>query len=132
MKKVFSLMLLLATMMVFLPSCSGDDDEPEDIKSQMIGTWDATSVKFDDTDWIDISNRPSMALSITFNKDGSYYGRGALGNGSGTYTVSGKTIKTYVGGELYGTYYVKSVSGNYAELRLTMGSSSMDIKATRR
>lgn len=39
MKKVFSLMLLLATMMVFLPSCSGDDDEPEDIKSQMIGTW---------------------------------------------------------------------------------------------
>ena len=132
MKKVFSLMLLLATMMVFLPSCSKDNDEPEDIKTQMIGTWDATSVKFSDSDWVDITNYPSMALSITFNKDGSYSGRGALGNGSGTYTVSGRTIKTYVGGELYGTYYVNSVSGNEAELKLTMGSTSMDIRATKR
>lgn len=131
MKSVFSLMLLLATMMVFLPSCSGDD-EPDDIKTLMIGTWDATSVKFDDTDWIDITNRPSMALSITFKKDGSYYGSGTLGNGSGTYTVSGKTIKTYVGGELYGTYYVNSVSNGKADLKLTMGSSSMGIRATKR
>ncbi|MBD5427324.1 MAG: hypothetical protein HDR38_07240 [Treponema sp.] len=132
MKKIFSLMLLLATMMVFLPSCSKDDDEPEDIKTQMIGTWDATSVKFSDSDWVDITNYPSMALSITFNKDGSYSGRGALGNGSGTYTVSGRTIKTYVGEELYGTYYVNSISGNKAELKLTMGSTSMDIRATKR
>jgi len=132
MKKVFSLMLLLATMMVWLPSCSKDDDEPEDIKTQMIGTWDATAVKFSDSDWVDITNRPTLALSITFNKDGSYSGRGALGNGSGTYTVSGRTIKTFVRGELYGTYYVKTVSGNYAELQLTMGSSSMEIKAKRR
>lgn len=93
-------MLLLATFMVFLPACSDDKDEPEDIKLQIIGTWDATSVKFSDTDWVDISSYPSMALSITFNKDGSYYGRGALGNGGGTYTVSGKTIKTYIDGEL--------------------------------
>lgn len=67
-------MLLLATFMVFLPACSDDKDEPEDIKSQIIGTWDAASVKFSDTDWVDISSFPSMALSITFNKDGSYYG----------------------------------------------------------
>lgn len=133
MKKVFSLLLLLIATVSFLPSCSNDDDEPENIKSQMIGTWDATAVRFSsDSDWTDITKYPSMALSITFNKDGSYSGRGALGNGSGTYTVSGKTIKTYVGGELYGTYYVKTVSGNYAELSLTMGSSSMEIKATRR
>lgn len=125
-------MLLLATFMVFLPACSDDKDEPEDIKTQMIGTWDATSVKFSDSDWVDITNYPSMALSITFNKDGSYSGRGALGNGSGTYTVSGRTIKTYVGGELYGTYYVNLISGNKAELKLTMGSTSMDIRATKR
>lgn len=132
MKKIFSLLLLLATMMVFLPSCSKDNDEPDDIKTQMIGTWDATSVKFSDSDWVDITNYPSMALSITFDKDGSYSGRGALGNGSGTYTVSGRTIKTYVSGELYGTYYVNLISGNKAELKLTMGSTSMDIRATKR
>ena len=132
MKNIFSLLLLLATMMVFLPSCSKDNDEPDDIKTQMIGTWDATSVKFSDSDWVDITNYPSMALSITFDKDGSYSGRGALGNGSGTYTVSGRTIKTYVSGELYGTYYVNSISGNKAELKLTMGSTSMEIRATKR
>lgn len=132
MKKVFSLMLLLATIMVSFTACSDDKDEPDDIKSQIIGTWDATSVKFSDTDWVDITSRPSLALSITFNSDGSYYGHGALGNGSGTYTVTGKIIKTYVDGELYGTYYVKSLSGKNAELSLTMGSSSMEIRAVKR
>lgn len=125
-------MLLFATLMVLLPACSDDNDEPENIKSQIIGTWDATSVKFSDSDWIDISNYPSLALSITFNKDGSYYGRGALGNGGGTYTVSGKTIKTYIDGEVYGTYHIKSLSKKNAELSLTMGSSSMDIRAEKR
>lgn len=133
MKKVFSLLLLLIATISFLPSCSSDDDEADNIKSQMIGTWDATAVRFSgDSDWTDITKYPSLALSITFNKDGSYSGSGALGNGSGTYTVSGKTIKTFIGGELYGTYYVNTVSGNYAELTLTMGSSNMEIKATRR
>lgn len=132
MKKVFSLMLLFATLMMFLPACSDDKDEPDDIKSQIIGTWDATYVKTDKHGWVDISDYPSLAVSITFNKDGSYYGRGALGNGGGTYTVSGKTIKTYIDGELYGTYYVKSLSGKNAELTLTMGSSSIEIRAVRR
>ncbi len=45
---------------------------------------------------------------------------------------SGKTIKTYIDGELYGTYYVKSLNGNSAELSLTMGASSMEIRAVRR
>ena len=125
-------MLLLATLMVSFTACSDDEDEPDDINSQIIGTWDATSVKLSDTDWVDITSRPSLALSITFNSDGSYYGRGALGNGSGTYTVSGKTIKTYIDGKLYGTYYVKSLSGKNAELSLTMGSSSMEIRAVKR
>lgn len=125
-------MLLFATLMMFLPACSDDKDEPDDIKSQIIGTWDATAVKTSEHDWTDITDYPSLALSITFNKDGSYYGRGALGNGAGTYTVSGKTIKTYIDGELYGTYYVKSMSGKNAELTLTMGSSSIEIRAVKR
>lgn len=125
-------MLLLATMLCVMPSCSSDDDEPDNIKSQIIGTWDAMAVRTSGHDWTDITDYPSLALSITFNKDGSYYGRGALGNGGGTYTVSGKTIKTYIDGELYGTYYVKSLSGKNAELTLTMGSSSMEIRAVKR
>ncbi len=133
MKKVLSLMLLLATIVLVLPGCSNEKDEPDaGIQENIIGTWDAIAVKFEDTGWIDITNRPSLAISITFNKNGSYYGRGALGNGSGTYSVSGKTIKTFVDGELYGTYYVKSLSDKNAELTLTMGSSSMEIRAVKR
>lgn len=126
-------MLLLATIVLVLPGCSNEKDEPDaGIQENIIGTWDAIAVKFEDTGWIDITNRPSLAISITFNKNGSYYGRGALGNGSGTYSVSGKTIKTFVDGELYGTYYVKSLSDKNAELTLTMGSSSMEIRAVKR
>lgn len=125
-------MLLLATLLASFIACSDDKDEPKDIKFQIIGTWDTSSVKFSDSNRGDITNLPSMSLSITFNSDGSYYGTEALGTGAGTYTVSGKTIKTYVDGELYGTYYVKSLFGNNAELSLTMGTSSMDIKAVRR
>lgn len=120
-------MLLLATFTLILPSCKDDKDEPDsDIKKEMIGTWDATAIKTSGGDWVNISNRPSLALSITFKADNTF------SNGSGTYTVSGKTIKTYVEGELYATYYVKEVSGDYSELTITMGDSSMDIKATKR
>lgn len=133
MKKVFSLMLLLATLVIALPSCSDDKDEPDsEIKENIIGTWDAIAVKSADSDWIDITNRPSLALSITFNSDGSYYGRGALGNGGGTYTISGKTIKTYVDGELYCTYIVRTLTGRHAELSLSMDGSTIEIRAAKR
>ena len=126
-------MLLFATIIISMTSCSDDKNEPDaGIKENIIGTWDATEVKFSDGDWFDITNQPTLAMSITFNSDGSYYGRGALGNGSGTYTISGKTIKTYVGGELYGTYVVKSLAGNHAELSLSMDGSTMEIRATKR
>lgn len=130
MKKVFSLLLLLATTVIALSSCSKDNDN--DIKKNIIGTWDATSIKFEDTDWIDITNRPTLALSITFKSDGTYYGKGALGDGGGTYTISDKTIRTYIDGELYGTYVVNTLSGNHVELSLTMGKSTMGIRAQKR
>lgn len=130
MKKVFSLMLLLATMLTFT-ACSSDDEPENGIsKDQLIGLWDATAVQFNnDGKWIDITNRPDLALSISFYEDGSYYGEGALGNGDGTYTLIGNTIKTYVDGELYGTYVVKSLVGDNAELTLSMDGETMVIKA---
>lgn len=130
MKKVFSLMLLLATMLTFA-ACSGDDEPENSIsKDQLVGLWNATAVQFNnDGNWIDITNRPDLALSISFYEDGYYYGEGALGDGEGTYTLSGNTIKTYVDGELYGTYTVNSLVGEKAELTLAMDGETMGIKA---
>ncbi len=132
MKKLLNILLLCAAFGFVFTSCSKDDDS-ETIKEQIIGTWDATEVQFDnDGKWIDITNRPSAAISITFERDGSYYSKGALGNGNGTYTVNGKTIKTYIDGDLIGTYVIKYISDSNAELSLTMGGETMDIRAKKR
>ncbi len=124
-------MLLLATFFIALPSCSSDDEPGTGIEQAIIGTWDATHVKSQGS-WVDITDYPNLAISATFNSNGTYYGRGALGTGSGTYKVSGKTVKTYVGGDLYATYYVKTLSGKYAEATITMGNSSLELKLAKR
>ena len=68
-------------------------------------------------------------MDITFYEGGKFYGSGYLGNGSGTYTVSGKTITTYVNGKEYAVYTVNSLSGNEADLTLRMGSETLQMKA---
>ena len=66
-------------------------------------------------------------MSITFNKNGSFYGEGYLGNGSGTYRLSGKTITTYVDSKVYATYNVKSLSGGVANVTLSIGKESLNM-----
>lgn len=131
MKKVFSLMLLLATLVIALPSCSDDKDEPNDLKEQIIGTWDATAV-LAYGEWIDITNRPNLAMSATFRKNGTYYGEGALGDGGGTYKISGNTVTTYIDNELFATYTVKTISGNKAEVTMSMGTSKLELRLKKR
>lgn len=130
MKKVFSLMLLLATICIALPSCSDDEDEPDaGIKENIIGTWKGTAAKVDG-EWIDITKRPynELGFSATFYDDGTYYGKGAFGTGSGTYTIKGKTIETYVNGKLYLKYNVKEITGTTAELTIIEDDDTLDVR----
>ena len=53
---------------------------------------------------------------------------GYLGNGSGTYKVSSKTITTYVSGKEYAVYTVNSLNGNKAGLTLRMGGESLQMR----
>lgn len=71
-------------------------------------------------------------MSISFKSDGTFYGKGYLGNGSGTYKATGNTIVTYLDGEEYIRYTVKSLSGDDAELTMSMDGESLDIKAEKR
>lgn len=123
-------MLLLATMFTFT-ACSSDDDESDSfITDNIIGTWEGTAA-FVDGKWIDITEWPyssRLGFSATFYNDGTYYGRGAFGTGSGTYKIKGKTIETYVSGKLYLKYNVKSMTSNTAELSIVEGSNSLDVK----
>lgn len=132
MKKVFSLMLLLAAIVIALPSCSDDKDEPDNLKEQIIGTWDATAILVDG-EWNDMTNiSGSRTLSATFYKDGTYYGEGALGDGGGTYKISGNTITTYIDNELFATYTVKSITGNVAEVTMSIETSKIDLRLKKR
>lgn len=136
MKKFLSMTLLLTAMFLTFSSCSNDDDDEFDFPMETLyGTWEGTSINTDGS-WTDITEYPftSFAFSIKFNSDGTYTGRGYFGNGSGTYTAKGKTIITYVNGKEYFRYEVKSLSGNIAELSMTVDGSkdAIDIKVRKK
>ncbi len=100
------------------------------IKENIIGTWNGISANIDGN-WIDITKYPYnsvLGFSATFYNDGTYYGKGAFGTGRGTYTIKGRTIETFVGGELYLKYYVKEMTNTTAELTINDGSSTLDVR----
>lgn len=130
MKKLFYALLLCAAFGLGLTSCSKDENEFGNLKEQIIGTWNATEAQFDaDGIWWDITKYPNMYMSITFYEDDTYYSSGALGSGGGTYRIKGKTITTYIDGDLIATYEVKSISSGNIEILLTMDGTTMGVRA---
>ncbi len=132
MKKHRLLILMMASAVLLFASC-GKDESP--YKDKMIGTWDGIAVKLS-SGWVDITSsyHHDFQFSITFHDDGTYYGTGYFGNGSGTYTINDNTIFTYVNGAEYYRYDIYSVSGNEAHLKMysNRNSSSLEIKARKR
>lgn len=123
MKKLTFMMLLAAFFTLCVTSCSKDDDDSFAYPmEQLYGKWKAVEIKVDGK-WYDVTKYPytRFGMDITFYENGKFYGSGYLGNGSGTYTVSGKTITTYVSGKEYAVYTVNSLSGNEADLPITNG-----------
>ena len=131
MKKLTIMMLLAAFFTLCVTSCSKDDDDSFAYPmEQLYGKWKAVEIKVDGR-WYDVTKYPytRFGMDITFYDNGKFYGSGYLGNGSGTYTVSGKTITTYVSGKEYAVYTVNSLNGNEADLTLRMGSETLQMKA---
>lgn len=123
-------MILFAMLSLCVTSCSKDDEDDFAYPmEQLYGKWKATELKIDGS-WYDVTRYPytRFGMNITFYEDGSFYGSGYLGNGSGTYKVSGKTITTYVSGKEYAVYTINSLSGNKADLILRMGSETLQMK----
>lgn len=126
-------MMVLLVSLISLSSCSKDDDGFDYPMETVYGTWKGTDV-YVDSKWVDITTYPytKFAFSIKFNSDGTYYGSGYFGNGNGTYKAIGNTITTYVNGEEYAIYIVKSLSSNKAELKMIMGDDSIDIRVEKK
>ena len=131
MKKLTIMKLLAAFFTLCVTSCSKDDDDSFAYPmEQLYGKWKAVEIKVDGR-WYDVTKYPytRFGMDITFYENGKFYGSGYLGNGSGTYTVSGKTITTYVSGKEYAVYTVNSLNGNEADLTLRMGGETLQMKA---
>ena len=125
MKKHLFLLLTLVVATVAFVSCSNDDDDNQ-YNSDIVGTWKITEVKTSQSgsyiDW------PFKATYASFKSDGTYYGSGYFGNGSGTWSIKGNTVNTYVGGELYASYEIITVTSTTAELKMSMDGESIWIK----
>ena len=76
--------------------------------------------------WQDVGDR--MYASLTFLDDSTYKGKGAFGNGKGTYKLVEDTLFTYVHGEEYMRYVIKSFDDNKAELETKYYGEKMTIK----
>lgn len=131
MKKITCVILLFSVLSLCITSCSKDDEDDFAYPmEQLYGKWKATELKVDGR-WYDVTKYPytRFGMNITFYEDGTFYGSGYLGNGSGTYKVSGKTITTYVSGKEYAVYTVNSLNSSKADLTLRMGSESLQMIA---
>ena len=81
-------------MVIGFVSCESDDEVFP--RGQIVGTW-ATTQGYVGDGWVDIPPYSDMYATMTFYEDGDYYGDSELfGSGWGVYTLSGKTLKTYI------------------------------------
>lgn len=112
---------LLATASFAFVSCSDDKDDP--VSSEIVGTWKLTKVSTNGETYI---NWPYQTTTATFSSDGTYYGKGYFGTGSGTWKQKGKKIYTYVDGKEYIVYEVLDV--NSSSCTLLMGVTGSDAK----
>lgn len=132
MKNLISTLLCCVLVVSVFTACSKVDDETIS-KDRLIGTWEGTAACFNGT-WVDLTNEPfssRLGFSITFYKNGTYYGRGAFGTGSGAYRVNGMTIDTYVDGDLYLSYKIKVMTETTAEITIVEGTETLDVRVRR-
>ncbi len=118
----FFLVAIIATLSFSVISC-GDDDKDEPTKSDIVGTWSLSEVSTNNSNYIPW---PYESTSATFKSNGTYYGTGYFGNGTGTWKQQGNTIITYVSGVEYFRYEVLSLSSSTCTLKMSItGSSSV-------
>lgn len=128
-------MVALVGLVVALSGCS-KDDEPSNAfdypMETLYGTWRVTHIEQKNGSMLDvttpIAERVFEPTYATFNADGTYSGRGAFGDGSGTYKAKGKTISCFVDGQEYLKYDVISLVGTQCELKMYQSGSSSSIK----
>ena len=126
MKNVF-LCCVIALPLWGIVSCTKDNEFNYPMET-LYGTWVGTEIGTDGF-WLDLDDiaNSKFRFSVTFHDDGTYYGRGYFGTGSGTYRAEGDMIYTYVNDKPYYNYRVISLNGDRAELEISQDGSDATI-----
>ncbi len=125
MKKILLLFVAIATM----SACSKDEETTPKNENLIIGSWELTH--FNDMAIKDFPDIFDETTIITFKKGGAYEGKGAFGNGSGTYEIKGDVVTTYIEGEKFHTFEIVTIDNQNVEAKMTDSSGTTTIKAKR-
>lgn len=124
MKKLFSLMLLLASIVFTFSSCSDDDDITVS-KESLIGTWNITWAELDGES-IDL---PTGSAYLTFKADESYRITGFLDyDYAGKYKVEGNTVVCTTQDPIIEYLKFTKFDGNNAEIEYSNNRDSIHFK----
>lgn len=118
-----------------LESGSPSDESPLE-RELIYGTWKIIRAKYSED--AQLTTWEHEDTYATFKENGIYEGEGYWGNGEGTYSVSGRTITTYIDNEPYIKYEVITIteSGDeedldlIAEIKITIVSSEQNVWVT--
>jgi uncharacterized protein YxeA len=122
MKKKMKKILSVLVIVLIAVACEKEEGSNFDYDiNQVYGKWRVTHVKSEiGEDYLDVTTsvveQYFEPTYITFNKNGSYSGSGFFGSGSGTFKAEGKSITTYIDGEIYLVYTVISFSNSNFEV----------------
>ena len=131
MKRFFEILLFCAATLGCV-SCENDNTsqngENEFLAEWIIGTW-VTSEAYIGGQWLSIPSDTDLYATMSFYEDGRYYGDSELfGSDWGTYTLSGKTLKTYYEGKLLYTYTINSLTAISAEVTMAYAGADIPIR----
>ncbi len=112
MKKIFGVVLLFATMVLFV-SCSKDDgDDITLTKEQIVGTWDVVWAEQDG----ESTDIPKGYIYMKINEDGSYKTTMFNDYYIGTYKIEGNTIIGTTIDPITERYKFTNLDGNNASI----------------
>ena len=112
MKKLFGMMLLCATMVWSLSSCSSDDEDVSVSQTQLVGTWDVVWAE-QGGESVDV---PSGYIYITLKEDGSYRTVMFDDYYIGTYKLEGSTVVGTTKDPITEYYKFTSLEGKNASI----------------
>ena len=134
MKKIYSIVMMLAMMVAALrlTACGGDDDDEVDngkVDSTIVGEWECTYYELD-TDYPEMFDESAMQIGdrVCFKSDGTYYTEYKVQNNeTGRWSLNGNTLTVAVDASISIPFDYKIQKLTLTELEFTFDMGIMKL-----